>query len=203
MFFLGGDFRFFYPENIKDFVGLPSAWDSSLNTGLGQSQLSSLWITSYFNFTAFFSKLGLSWNLIQLFFWIIPALLISFFSSFCLFKTLFKFKIQYSVLAGIIYTVNTYFLMILTGGQLGVSLSYSIAPLVLLRFIKLVERPSLKNAIISGLVLGFQTIFDPRIVYVTLVAVFLYFVFNFFEIKKILILRLMAKITFKIYIIIF
>ncbi len=196
-FFLGGDFRFFWPENIGNFATLPSAWDSILNTGIGQLQVGSLWITSYLNLTASFSKLGLSWDWISLLFWILPAIILSFFSSFSLFNYLFKDKVKYSLLAGIIYTFNTYFLMILTGGQLGVALSYSIAPLVLVRFIKLIDNLSsqsynlkfkisnLKLPIMAGLVLGLQIIFDPRIVYVTLLAVFLYLIFSARDVIKI------------------
>ena len=194
---MGGDFRFFWPENIGNFATLPSAWDSILNTGIGQLQVGSLWITSYLNLTASFSKLGLSWDWISLLFWILPAIILSFFSSFSLFNYLFKDKVKYSLLAGIIYTFNTYFLMILTGGQLGVALSYSIAPLVLVRFIKLIDNLSsqsynlkfkisnLKLPIMAGLVLGLQIIFDPRIVYVTLLAVFLYLIFSARDVIKI------------------
>ena len=184
-FFLSGDFRHFFPENLKDFVTFPLAWDSSLNTGIGHSQIGSLWITSFFNSTLLFSKLGLNWTLIQLIFWILPALLLSFFSSFYLFKTLFKFKVQYCLLAGIIYAFNTYFLMILTGGQLGVCLGYSLAPLVLLRFMKTIEKPSLKNSTAASLVLGLQLIFDPRIVYITILTVFIFSLFYLSEIEKV------------------
>ncbi len=182
-FFLGGDFRFFWTENIGNFAHLPLAWDSSLNTGIGQSQIGSLWINSYLNFTAMFSNLGLSWNLIGLIFWILPAIILSFFSSFYLFNYLFKDKIKYSLLAGFIYVFNTYFLMILTGGQVGVALSYSLVPLVLLTFIRITKNPTLKNALLSGLILGLQILFDPRIVYVTLIAVSLYLLFNLAELK--------------------
>lgn len=178
----GGDFRFFWPESIKDFASFPSAWDSSLNTGLGQPQLSSLWITSYFNFTALFSKLGLDWNLIQIIFWILPAIFLSFFSSFLLFKFLFNDK-KYSLIAGIIYSLNTYFLMILTGGQLGVSLAYSLVPLVFLRFIKILENPNIRNSIFAGLVLSFQILFDPRIFYIILAVILFYSLLNFSKLK--------------------
>lgn len=186
MVFQNGDFRFFWPESIKDFVTIPSAWDSSLNTGLGQPQLSTLWVTSYFNLTTFFTKLGLDWNLIQIIFWVLPAFFISFLSSFSLFGYLFKDKQslrhkylrKYSFICGLIYSLNTYFLMVLTGGQLGVSLSYSLIPLVFLRFIKLLNDFSLKNSILAGLALSFQLLFDPRIVYVTIFSLFVYFLFN-------------------------
>ena len=182
---LGGDFRFFWNENIKDFVTLPSAWDSMLNTGIGQSQVGSLWITSYLNLTSHASKIGLNWEWIQLLLWVLPAVVLSFLSPYLLFKFLFKDR-RYSFLAGIIYLFNTYFLMVLAGGQLGVSLSYSLVPLVLLGFIRLVEKPSLRNALIAGLTLGFQIIFDPRIVYITLITTFFYFVFNSAALKRVI-----------------
>lgn len=191
MIFLGGDFRFFWPSSIKDFASLPSAWDSSLNTGLGQSQLSSLWITSYFNFTALFTKLGLSWDLIQILFWVLPALAVSFLSSFFLFKYFFNEK-KYSILSGVIYSLNTYFLLVLTGGQLGVSLAYSLVPLVLLSSIKLLDDTNLKNSILAGLVLSLQLLFDPRMVYITLIAIFLYLVFNLQKLKKVKLSYLIA-----------
>lgn len=197
--FLRGDFRHFFPENIIDFVTTPLAWDSSLNTGVGVSQVGSLWITSYLNFTATFSKLGFSWEFIQLIFWILPAILISFGSSIYLFQTLFKFRLRYGVLAGLIYTLNTYFLMVLTGGQLGVALGYSLTPLILARFIKLIKKTSLGNSLILSLVLGLQLIFDPRLVYISLGVISIYSLFYFREIKQIknkalLILPLIASV---------
>lgn len=194
-FFLRGDFRFFWPESIKDFVTFPSAWDSSLNTGIGHSQLPALWIISYFNFTTLFTKFGLDWNLIQILFWILPAFFISFFSSLTLFNYLFSRQLRdpaaagkekrYSLISGLIYSLNTYFLMILMGGQLGVSLAYSLVPLVFLRFAKLLDYPNIKNSILCGLALSLQILFDPRIVFITLISVLLYSTFNFSKIRKI------------------
>ncbi len=76
--------------------------------------------------------------------------------------------------------------MILTGGQLGVALSYSLAPLVLLAFIQVTKNPTLRKAFISGLVLGLQILFDPRIAYITLLAVFLYLIFSARAVIKII-----------------
>ncbi|MEX2013129.1 MAG: hypothetical protein WD967_01870, partial [Candidatus Levyibacteriota bacterium] len=178
-----GDSRFFWNENIKDFATLPSAWDSILNTGLGQSQLGSLWITSFLNLTSLASNLGLSWGWIQVLFWVLPAIVISFLSSYLLFNHLFKNRI-YAILSGLIYLFNTYFLMVLTGGQLGVSLGYSLTPLVLLAFIKLSKTPSLRNSVLAGLALGVQLLFDPRIVLITLLAIFVYSLFNYYQILR-------------------
>ncbi len=177
MTFSGGDFRFFWPENIGDFVQIPSSWDSILNTGVGKSTLGSLWINSYLNFSALFSQLGLSWNIIGLLFWILPAVLLSFFGAYFLFLKIFPDKKLFGLLSGFIYLGNTYFLMILTGGQLGVALSYSLAPFVILFFLKCLESLNFKNSLIFGLVLSLQVLFDPRIVYITSGPLFLLWIF--------------------------
>ncbi|OIP58228.1 MAG: hypothetical protein COX79_02230 [Candidatus Levybacteria bacterium CG_4_10_14_0_2_um_filter_36_16] len=111
----GGDFRFFWPENIGEFVHLPSAWDSILNTGIGTSYISLLWINTYLSLTALTSKLGLSWSTISIMFWILPVFIFSFSFTFLLFAYLFpRYKI-YGLLAGIIYAANTYIFMVVLG----------------------------------------------------------------------------------------
>lgn len=175
---IGGDWRFFWPENIGDFVTLPIAWDASLNTGLGSPSFSLMWINTYLNFTAVFSQLGLSWNLIGLLFWMLPAIVLSFISSFYCFKYFFPKRAKYGILTGIIYLLNTYFLMVFTGGQLGVSLAYSIAPFVFLTFTKNIDNPTFRKSLFSSLALGLQMLFDPRLVYITFIAIFIYWLFN-------------------------
>lgn len=173
-----GDWRFFWLENIGDLVTLPIAWDASLNTGLGSPSFSLMWINTYLNFTAVFSKLGLFWNLIGLLFWMLPAIVLSFISSFYCFKSFFPKRAKYGILAGIIYLFNTYFLMVFTGGQLGVSLAYSIAPFVFLTFTKNIDNSTFKKSLFSSLALGLQMLFDPRLVYITFIAIFIYWLFK-------------------------
>ena len=174
-----GDFRFFWPENISNFTQIPTSWDSILNTGVGKSALGSLWINSYLNFSALFSKFGLSWDIIGFIFWILPTVLLSFFGAFFLFLKIFPDKKLFGLLSGFIYLVNTYFLMILTGGQVGIALAYSLVPFVVLLFVKSLESLSFKNSLIFGFVLSLQVLFDPRIVYVTFGAIFLFWIFYF------------------------
>src|SRR5690349_2969853 len=106
MLFLG-DSRFFWSENIGNFIHLPSTWDSILNTGIGMPDSGTLWITSYLNFTSLFTKFGLSWDMITLIFWVLPIFAISFLSAFFLFKQVFKSSL-FAIISGIIYSLNTY-----------------------------------------------------------------------------------------------
>ena len=169
MYSFGGDARFFWPENIGNFTHIPSMWDGILNTGIGMPDAGTVWITSYLNLTSLFSKFGLNWTATTFLFWFLPAVIISFFSAFFLFKHFFP-NVKFAILAGITYVFNTYFLLILGGGQFGVSLAYSLTPFVLLSFIRLFEKSELKNAMIAGLMLGVQMVFDPRLVFISLLT---------------------------------
>jgi len=180
-----GDWRFLWPENIHYFAGIPSAWDASLNSGMGQSSIPTLWITSYFTLTNSFSFLGLPWPFIGYLFWVLPTIVIGFVSLFSLYRYLFPHQTKYAIVAGILYITNTYFLSIFGGGQFGVSLAYSFAPLVLLTFLRVLKTQTLKNSILFGLILSIQLLFDPRIFYVTLIAIIGFFIGKFSMPKKV------------------
>lgn len=201
MIFFSGDWRFFWQENILEFAHFPSSWDSILNTGIGKQALESGWITSYLNLTALWAWLGLSWEVISLVFWILPAIVISFISGFCFFRYLIPVKNKtYAFLSGFIYAFNTYFLMIFLGGQMGIALSYSLAPFVLLCFLKIFDRfrPFSKDeldikskslnffrtSIIAGIALALQVLFDPRISFVLLIIIGLYLVYRIFTLLR-------------------
>ncbi|MEK7572846.1 MAG: hypothetical protein AAB531_00320 [Patescibacteria group bacterium] len=173
---IGGDWRFFWPENLKEILSYSFAWDSSLNTGIGRDNLSTLWLNSYVAYLSNFLTqiLHTPWNIAEklIFFW--PIVFISFFSAFFISRMFFR-NIFLNILSGFIYLTNSYALMIFSGGQVGVALAYSLAPLALARFIKITD---LKLSIIAGLVLALQILFDPRIAYVTFSALGIYFLSN-------------------------
>lgn len=183
---IGGDWRFFWPENFKEILGYSYAWDSSLNTGLGHSNLTLLWLNTYLAFTVHLVAqiLHIPWGIGEkiVFFW--PIFFFSFFSSFFLSKKFIKSKLL-QVLSGIIYVSNTYALMVFSGGQVGIALAYSIAPFVFMQFISLIDSCADKNiwrlinrSIFVGLAFSLQMLFDPRIFYVTFFIIVLYLIYN-------------------------
>lgn len=174
---LDGDSRFFWAENIGQFAALPSTWDSILNTGMGIPSSSTMWITSYLNFTAFFSHFGLSWQMITIIFWLIPPIVISFLGSYHLFRHQFPQEKSFALISGFIYVLNSYFLMLISGGQLGISLAYSLAPYVLLFSFKLFNKPDFRGALIAGLISSFQILFDPRFFMISFFGVIIYLSF--------------------------
>ncbi len=186
-----GDARFFWQENLKTFAHIPFAWDSSLNTGIGTADLNTLWITSYLNFASSFSYLGFSWSLINLIFYLLPILIISFVSSFFIFRTIINKNNLFAFFAGIIFTTNTYFLSIFLGGQSGVAFAYALIPLVFLSFYKLLGNLKLSRSVIFGFVFSAQILFDPRIALLTLLILVFYYLSRFkFRLKELLLIAL-------------
>ena len=92
------------------------------------------------------------------------------------FSYLFPDKKKYAYIAAFIYALNTYSIIIFSGGQIGVMLAYSLVPLVVQKFILVINSPHLFNGLFAGLVLSIQLLFDPRLVYLSLTAIVLYIV---------------------------
>lgn len=135
-----GDWPYLYAENIREFSWLPD--------------LRFLWLAPYYQiFTKILFQIGLSWEAVEQVAWFLPFIVISAFSSYRLTK---------SFLGALIYTTNTYVLMIVGGGQMGVALAYALAPLVLVNFF----------------VLPVQVMFDPRIAAITFGIISVYSLFR-------------------------
>lgn len=159
-----GDWPYIFYENAKEFSFIP--------------QSESLWITYYYQPTAklFVEYFNFSWEVAERILWFWPFLILSIVSSYYLTR---------SWLGVLLYTANTYILMVIGGGQMGVALAYSIAPFVLSRFISAnFSTFTYKQLLFTGLILSIQLMFDPRITYITLFAVFIYYLLNFKKLIK-------------------
>lgn len=170
-----GDFEYYSLQRIIDIMPF-GIWDPT-RTGLGASVLPYLWLESYTSSTIKLSLI-LGWGVYIKLFWYIPFLLFSFTSSLILFRFLFKNNFLFS-LASLIYTANTYSLMMVSGGQMGIALSYSLAPFVYYFYIKLLNTLSLKNSTVFGLVFALVSLLDIRIGYMLSIAIILYSLISF------------------------
>lgn len=172
-----GDWPYLFSENIKEFEIL----DPPL-----------IWLEPYYRLTAKIGveNLSLSWEVTEKLFWFLPFIVISISASLVFFNDIFK-KITnrnsstcLAVLGCLIFTTNTYILMIAGGGQMGVIMAYALAPAVLYYLFKLLEQPSLKinkNFFLAVITIFFQIMFDPRIFLLTFFIVFCY---GFFLLKS-------------------
>lgn len=170
-----GDWIFYYPRSIQD-IFLFSLWDTR-HLGLGGSNLPTLWLESYLSTTIQVARF-IPWALYERIFWHFPVLIFSFISSFLLARYVIK-NTLFSFLASLIYTLNTYILLVLIGNQLGVALAYGFAPFTIHAAIKLLfDNTSFRQSIILGLLLGILGVFDIRLFYIIVFGIGVLYLFS-------------------------
>lgn len=177
---IGGDWPYYHQEFIDKINLIPPSWSNLWGNGLG-GRIISYNINGYFYATTFLGTqiLHLPWQITYRIFWFLLFISLSFYSAFSLTRKYLN-HLELSLVAGIIYTTNTYALMLVGGGQMGVVLSYSIAPLVVLKAIELINKLSFRNAFVFSIALGIQILFDVRIFYVSAFAICIYYLLAFF-----------------------
>ena len=152
-----GDWPYLFAENIKEFSWMP--------------EIRYLWLAPYYQIVTkiVVQYLRVPWEITEKLFWFLPFVLLSLWSSYRLTK---------SALGSLIYTTNTYALMIVGGGQLGVAFAYALAPLVL-KFLM-----ETKKIMLTGLIVALQVSFDPRITALTVIAALIYYGFIGVTLRK-------------------
>lgn len=187
-----GDWPYLFLENIQAFK-IPT-------------EPPFLWLEPYYQLTA---KLGvqvfsLAWEVAEKIFWFYPFLTVSLVSSYLFLKYLSEYlkidrnnSLIFISLGSLIFMTNTYILMLVGGGQMGVAMSYSLLPLVILVFFKIIQNLELKikNLLIGSLILGIQLMFDPRIFLLSIFIIFLYILFTFEKFNTIILKRIFLALT--------
>ncbi|MDO8269296.1 MAG: hypothetical protein Q7T54_01330 [Candidatus Levybacteria bacterium] len=182
---IGGDWPFFYPEFLSQLPFVPPAWSSLHGNGLG-ARIIVYSLDSYLYATYHLGSLiGLSWQLTYKILWFGMFLFLSVISSFYLARQ-FKIDSKFAVLSSLIYSTNTYILMVVGGGQMGVALGYAIVPLVFGQFINQFNSKSInyRNTISTVLTLALLMTFDIRIFYIASFAIMLYFTYLVYRLSQ-------------------
>lgn len=156
-----GDSHHFYSETLEELQDGPSAWVNRENNFGGTNNV--LWLYPIMSLRSLLvSNLGLNDALAVRLLFFLPGIVMAFVSAY-IFGVSIGLKRKGSFFASLIYGLNTYFILLVDGGQLGIVLSYSIFPLVLVSFNKLINYASLKNFVVASIVFLLATVFDPRI----------------------------------------
>ncbi len=175
-----GDAPYLYKEGLKELINVPQAWISRGNT-LGGINLF-LWI---YPVMVVYGILGtflhLNNDLILRILFYFPSVIFGFIGGYFLIKN-FKLSKTVSFFAISIYLVNTYYLLIIDGGQVGVVLAYGLFPLVLYVLERVKEKATLKSFFLAFGASFVLTVVDFRI---SVICIFTSFLFNLFERKKV------------------
>lgn len=163
-----GDAPYFNQEGLAELVSEPSAWTyRGSNFGAVNALL---WLSPVMFFYGLVNKvIGLNNDLIIRLLFYFPSLLLSVISPFLLVRY-FNFSKKTGFFASLVYTLNTYYLLVVDGGQVGVAVAYGLFPLSFLLLKKLYDNPSLKSIYLALGGLFLLSIFDPRIAIVCILA---------------------------------
>lgn len=155
-----GDAPYLLQNLLKVYFHEPFAW-TTIGTVLGGVN-QFLWIWPYMAVVSLVGMIGrISPELLIRFFFYIPSIVLAAWGSYQ-FASRFTVTTRVKILTSLIYTVNTYFLLVLDGGQVGISLAYGLFPVVLTLFAKAIDSDGRKPFLLYLLGLELITLADPR-----------------------------------------
>ena len=161
MYFAAGDGPFYFAETIRKLGWLPVLWRA--DEGFGANHGFRLWYDYALQLVSkILSSVGFSWWWIDKFLWG-GAIAVALYASYALGK--YFIKKPYTYLVPVVYVANTYFLLLFSGGQLGVAWGYALFPLVLESFI---ENAGWTK---RGLLLALLFLVDLRLAYLAAAAI--------------------------------
>ncbi len=182
---IGGDWPTFYREFLAQQRIFPTLWSTYRGLGGAVTPVLNLETLQAFLIVPWVNWLGLPWEIVYKIGWFGLFLVLGIVSSLVLSRTFFigLNRRWVQAMAVLFYLTNTYVLMLVSGGQMGVALAYALFPLVLAQFMQLGNYVLLEKKLVpigiltAGLSLSLEIIFDLRFAYLVMVAVFLYWLF--------------------------
>lgn len=164
-----GDAPYFYPQALNELFNPPFIWTSWGQNFGGVNQ--SLWLYPLmWLYGALHKFLSLGNDAIIRIIFYFPAVLLAFTSPIFLTRYLgFSKVVQF--FSALLYAFNTYFLLLIDGGQVGVALAVGLFPLSLLHLRKLIDYPKVINFSLALLLFILTSAADFRIGAIALLTV--------------------------------
>lgn len=182
-----GDAPFFYPEGVKELLAEPLVWTQRGNNFGGVNQL--LWLAPMMILLRFLS--------VKLVFYL-SSLVLAGFGTFFLTRYLKLSKVTqfFSVL---VFLLNTYYILLIDGGQAGVALAYGIFPFAILFGKRLIDKLSLNSFFVFIAIAFILTMTDPRVSVIAFIVLFIWQALENWRRLPILFLALLILIPLNFY----
>lgn len=182
-----GDAPFFVQSALHELITEPLGWTyRGINFG-GVNQF--LWISPLMVLYGLFGTIFGNDVAIRLLFYF-PSLACAGIGIFLLTKY-FKLNLIAKVFALALYILNTYYILLVDGGQVGIALAYGVFPLTIYVSLNFLEKRTFQNFIIALLTSGLLMLVEPRVFIIQILFVALLSVFE----KKWLQLRYLLLIA--------
>lgn len=155
-----GDAPYFYPDTFKFLFNENFVWTTRGIALGGINQL--MWLYPImFLYGAIHALSGLNNDLIIRILLYFPSLVLAVISPLIFVRKL-KLDTKIGLIASILYVFNTYYLLVVDGGQVGIALAYGLFPLVLIHLIELINKPKRNNFWMSMILSFLMCLIDPR-----------------------------------------
>lgn len=161
-YLLANDLDYQFSDTIAKFFSPPFTWrDFLVSDGLGEFTTFTLWSWPYTLLYGLLSKAGMDFSLLVKLLGVIPSLLFGFYGmkKLCF---LYGIKDWAYAIATLLYLTNTYILLLIDGGQIGLVLAYGLIPLIFVSYKKYFEVNSFKNLFPSIGLIIILSYFDIR-----------------------------------------
>lgn len=169
-----GDAPFYYPQNLRELVNFPQTWNfRNDNFGAPQGYILWLYLLSLVQ-GVLGSILKLPTEIVSRVIFYFPATLLSIIGAW-LFLTKFTKNIKAIFLGCFLYGFNTYNLVLIDGGQVGVGLSYGLFPLAIYFLFNFFQKNNTRNFLLSLLTLFLLINSDIRTFLLSLSFIFFWF----------------------------
>lgn len=177
-----GDAPYFFPDYVKTFLGEPSAWVSWGQEMGGVNSI--VWIQPFLIlWGVLYRFLGMeSATVIKLIFYL-PAIILSVISPVLLARGLSYSKIV-QFFFSLVYSLNTYNILLIDGGQIGVVLAYGLFPLSLLFLHKMYTNANIRSFYRALLIFSLLCFADPRIALILAITFIVWMVAESIEERK-------------------
>jgi len=166
-----GDAPHFVRAELQELLSEPLAWSTRDFDLGGYNQL--LFLSPLMLIYGLFGSWGLSSDLITSLVFYIPGIVLGAVGPWILLKKL-KYPKSVRIIASFVYVFNSYFLLLIDGGQVGVVLAYGLFPLTLSLALDWVYKPSDKTFLYSLISYFTLTMVDPRIAIILVFTVVLW-----------------------------
>ncbi len=173
-----GDSPYFYPENLKELFSLPQAWDNRTDNFGGPQNLV-LWLyfpTFLYGLINHFLGLSNDW-LIRIIFYF-PATILGISGCYFFLKRYTQNTIS-QLFGSLIYLFNSYFLLLIDGGQVGVALAYGLFPWVVYLGLSFLNKNKLQSYLASLMALILITNIDLRVAILSVGMIIVLSLFDF------------------------
>lgn len=182
----GGDLWYFFPSMFNNHTLIPNALFFGANNGFGGSSILYSAVNFIMAIPLSFGKIfNLPWEFLERVFILFPFLIISTVSIIALIRKIFPDNKIYFI-APLVFVLNSYILMLVSGGLVLIGIAYGLIPLIIL-ILLLIQEKARKLLFLSlslGFILSLQTLLDMRVTYMTGWIMVIIYLLNTITTKK-------------------